>query len=213
LILDGSIRLKRKDKFVTCEKDHFFIIPPYEPHAILVDDLYTMIAISIKADFVLEYKLEETLPSLLKLAEALVEKDIISYSDLQVISDAVDLLFLRIVCEYESDDDSIQLIRKALEQIPQQEVSLDELSQAAFMSKYHFIREFKKQVGLTPHHFQIQNRIRKAQCLLLEYKNASIAEVASATGFCDQSHFIKSFKKIVGLTPSQYIEAQHILHD
>ena len=32
LILEGSIQLKRKGKLVTCNKDHFFILPPYEPH-------------------------------------------------------------------------------------------------------------------------------------------------------------------------------------
>lgn len=212
LLLEGSIKLKRKNEFITCEKDHFFIIPPYEPHAIIADDLYTMVSISIKVDFVLKYNMEEALPRLLELAGSLMEKDIISHSSLQVISDAVNKLFLSIVSEYECDD-SIQSIKKALEQIPRQEVSVDELSQSVFMSKYHFIREFKKQVGLTPHHFQIQTQIRKAQSFLLEYGNASITEVALATGFYDQSHFIKSFKKIVGLTPSQYVEAQYIVND
>lgn len=74
-------------------------------------------------------------------------------------------------------------------------------------------REFKKQVGLTPHHFKIQNRIRKVQHMLLENKQASITEVALAMGFYDQSHFIKSFKKIVGLSPCQYVNAQYLIND
>jgi transcriptional regulator GlxA family with amidase domain len=75
--------------------------------------------------------------------------------------------------------------------------------------KITFIREFKRNIGLAPHHFQIQNRIRQAKHLLTQDDNVNITEVALATGFCDQSHFTKCFKRIVGLTPSQYIEAQN----
>ncbi len=65
--------------------------------------------------------------------------------------------------------------------------------------KYRFIRSFKAEVELTPHQFQIQNRIRKAQRLIHEAD--TITEVALTTGFCDQSHFIKQFEKQVGLSP------------
>ena len=51
----------------------------------------------------------------------------------------------------------------------------------------------------TTHQFQIQNRIRKAQRLI--HIAETITEVALATGFCDQSHFIKQFEKYVGLPP------------
>ena len=72
----------------------------------------------------------------------------------------------------------------------------------AFVSKYHFIRSFKAEVGITPHEFQLQNRIRKAQRLMRSSK--TITEVALSTGFCDQSHFIKQFEKQVGLPPLTY---------
>lgn len=63
------------------------------------------------------------------------------------------------------------------------------MADATFMSKYNLIRIFKHEVGLTPHQFLLQNRIRKAQRLL--ETSATITEVALATGFCDQSHFIR----------------------
>ncbi len=76
------------------------------------------------------------------------------------------------------------------------------MAQNTFISKYHFIRCFKAEVGLTPHQFQLQNRIRKAQRLI--HNTKTITEVALTTGFCDQSHFIKQFKKQVGLLPLTY---------
>lgn len=85
---------------------------------------------------------------------------------------------------------------------PESKLSIEEMAQKAFISKYHFIRSFKAEVGLTPHQFQVQNRIRKAQRLM--HKAETITEVALTTGFCDQSHFIKQFEKQVGLPPLTY---------
>lgn len=72
-----------------------------------------------------------------------------------------------------------------------------------YVSKYHYIRKFKEIAGITPHKFQIQNRIRKSQKLLLNQN--SIADVSIIIGFYDQSHFDKYFKKIVGVSPVEYI--------
>ncbi|MCI8418378.1 MAG: helix-turn-helix transcriptional regulator [Lachnospiraceae bacterium] len=56
------------------------------------------------------------------------------------------------------------------------------------------IHSFKAEVGFTPHQFQLQNRIRKAQPLM--YNAGTVTEVALTTGLCGQSHFIKQFEKL-----------------
>lgn len=169
-----------------------------------------MISICIKKDFVVEFQYEKALSILLDLANSLVIKNIISRNSLQMISDAVNILFLNMIIET-VESTSLLAVRDAFIKQPQVEMCINDLSRSVFMSKYHFIREFKKIVGLTPHYFQIQNRIRNAQHLLVECKHWNMAEVALSTGFCDQSHFIRYFKKIVGLTPLQYVKAQNIL--
>ncbi len=83
-----------------------------------------------------------------------------------------------------------------------QDLSLDELSNIANMSKYHFIRSFKSQVGLPPHAYLIQTRVKKAKVLLAHGK--SIAEAAYITGFADQSHLTRIFKNFFGYTPGKY---------
>lgn len=85
---------------------------------------------------------------------------------------------------------------------PENVLLIEDMAQSIGVSPYHMIRQFKTACGLTPHQFQIQCRIRKAQELLEEEK--SVTEVAYATGFCDQSHFDRCFHKIVRLTPSEY---------
>ena len=96
----------------------------------------------------------------------------------------------------------IDSLKERLELYPEMPYRIEDMAALTFTSKYTLIRAFKQEVGLTPHQFQIQNRVRKAQKLL--NSSVTVAEVALATGFYDQSHFIRCFEKIVGLTPSEY---------
>ena len=82
-------------------------------------------------------------------------------------------------------------------------ILLDRLAKVADLSSFHLIRVFRRQVGLPPHAYLKQVRIKQAKILLR--KSEPIAQVAFATGFVDQSHLTKQFKRIVGVTPKQYI--------
>ena len=81
-------------------------------------------------------------------------------------------------------------------------VSLERLAAVAGLSPFHFSRVFAKEVGVSPHIYQLQVRLQKATELLAA--GCSVTEVAFATGFCDQSHLQKLFKKKYGITPGQY---------
>lgn len=93
------------------------------------------------------------------------------------------------------DDPFINTVRNQIERNPETKLSIEEMARSLYTSKYHFIRNFKQTVGLTPHQFQIQDRVRKAQHMLINSDNT--LEAALTAGFCDQSHFIKHFKKVV----------------
>lgn len=80
--------------------------------------------------------------------------------------------------------------------------SLESLSRIAGLSRFHFLRVFRKHMGLPPHAYLTQVRIRRAQELLCEGR--SIADVALDTGFTDQSHLNRHFKRVVGVTPGAY---------
>lgn len=96
-------------------------------------------------------------------------------------------------------------LKKIILDTPENTLSINDMALSIGVSPYHMIRKFKNVCGLTPHQFQIQCRVRKAQRLLEEGK--SVTETAYATGFCDQSHFDRCFHKIVKLTPSEYKRA------
>ncbi len=86
-----------------------------------------------------------------------------------------------------------------------QDLLLKQLSREACLSPFYFQRLFLENTGISPHEYVIQFRIKKAQELLA--KGHSIAGVALDTGFVDQSHFTRSFKRVTGITPGGYISA------
>lgn len=83
-----------------------------------------------------------------------------------------------------------------------EKVSLEDLARVAGLSRYHLLRVFKRATGLPPHAWQTQLRLDRARRLLT--LGREIADVALETGFTDQSHFSNTFKKYMGMTPSQY---------
>lgn len=79
-------------------------------------------------------------------------------------------------------------------------ISLDALSLNAGLSKFHFLREFKKNYGLTPSKFVQIKKINRVKELLKS--NMDLSDITYECGFNDQSYMIKVFKKYTGYTPS-----------
>ena len=100
------------------------------------------------------------------------------------------------------DEDKLQ---KAITYIYQnanrQDISLDEIASYVGISKYHFIREFKKRFNITPYRY-IQNiKINNAKKMMRYH--LPLSHIALECGFVDQSHLINSYKKFYGHTPSK----------
>jgi AraC-like DNA-binding protein len=81
--------------------------------------------------------------------------------------------------------------------------SVGEVAAKLGLSSSRFSRGFKASTGLPPHRWQLNLRIAKAQ-ELLRYGGLSLTEITLATGFAEQSHFTRVFKKVVGVSPGSW---------
>ena len=83
-----------------------------------------------------------------------------------------------------------------------QPIKLDDICTAANLSASYLIRAFEQRYHMTPHAYLINQRIQHARNQLKQGR--LIADVAHATGFADQAHFQREFKKHLAATPGQY---------
>lgn len=81
--------------------------------------------------------------------------------------------------------------------------NLDSFSKEVYISKYHLIRKFKKEYGITPIEYLNKYRLKIAVSLLLKTEN-SITEISNIVGFNSTNYFIKIFKKSYNMTPNVY---------
>ena len=98
----------------------------------------------------------------------------------------------------------LSLAKEFLDDHPSADISLRELASLAGLSPHHLVRQFKRYYGLPPHAYQVQARLRLARQLL--HGNTTLAEVAAASGFHDQSHMHRHFRKTFGTTPGRYAQ-------
>ena len=82
-------------------------------------------------------------------------------------------------------------------------ISLDDLANAAGLSRYHFARRFRQTTGTSPHEFVLQQRLAQAR-IMLQRTRSPLREIAALTGFSDQSHLTRVFKRRLGVTPGQF---------
>jgi AraC-like DNA-binding protein len=87
-----------------------------------------------------------------------------------------------------------------------EKIDLDNISDEAYFSKFHFIRLFKKIYGKTPHQYLTFVRIEKATQLLRDQN--PVTKVCYAVGFESSSSFGSLFKRRMGLSPSAFLEEQ-----
>jgi AraC-like DNA-binding protein len=99
--------------------------------------------------------------------------------------------------------DNIQIAVEYINHHITEDIRIDQICAACYLSKYHFCRLFKKKIGLTVMEYILKTRIAMAKELLCEAK-MSVTEISEACGFSSTSFFSRTFKNEVGMSPLQY---------
>ncbi|MBL6448448.1 AraC family transcriptional regulator [Fulvivirga sp. 29W222] len=102
-----------------------------------------------------------------------------------------------------SNNNSLAAVVKYIKENLTSKIDLNKLSDKAYMSRASFYKKFREVMGNTPAQYILKERIKLAK-EQLKSPSFNITEVCFACGFENLSHFIKSFKNEVGMTPKAY---------
>lgn len=97
---------------------------------------------------------------------------------------------------------AVRIVREYLDEHLSGKATLDALAALTGLTPFRLLRAFQQSVGITPHAYHVQVRIRAAHAMTR--RGEPIADVAFATGFSDQAHLTRVFKNIMGATPGQH---------
>jgi AraC-like DNA-binding protein len=203
-VLDGAMELQCDGENRLLRAGECFAMPPYMAHAIAPRDWVEMVTLCVPADIALgraNISLADAIRGLFPLLAADGVKDMGE----RILRQAGRLFSGDAQCPRPPCCAYVVRLRHLLERQPDATFAMRQWAKAAGVSQDQLIRRFKREVGLTPHQFLLQNRIRKAQRLI--ERGMPIADVAQAAGFYDQSHFDKRFRYLVGLAPREYRQA------
>lgn len=155
-------------------------------------------------------------PKLLQIASWLAEELRHTYGTRESVRSLTTLLAIHLLRHYGPNRPAYDVLPEHLNNFQlsavidfmhahlEQDISLSALAHAANVSAPHLVRLFRRSTGFAPHQYLIHLRIQRAKELLIR-GGLSISEVAAQTGFADQSHLTRHFKRIVGCTPRSFL--------
>lgn len=206
VIMQGVVTVYLENREVVCRRGDVFIIPPYAVHSVRQERDARLLSMCIGTAFIEENDMEMAEGIFRELLGYAVGQDIFGREQKEKLLTSVQTVYRLRDSVRKGMDADIKILADKITSHPEQELPIETLAADIFVSKYYLIRKFKSSIGMTPHQFCIQNRIRKSQGLLDEEK--TISRIAAEMGFYDQSHFDKAFQRIVGISPSEYVRSK-----
>ncbi len=207
-----------------CENE-IAVINPNKVHYIVSDDVFCYYCLIIDSGFLTENGIDpDSLyfedhivdPAVTALMQRLAEewKKMDEYRNL-ILKTCV-LQIVASLCRshlvkdtmIEKESRTLQKIKHSINFIKnnfRRDLTLDEISGEAGLSKFHFCREFKKATDLTPVEFVNRTRCEFAKNLL-ESQKYSVSEIGEMCGFSTSAHFSKTFRSFFGMYPSDYMK-------
>lgn len=128
------------------------------------------------------------------------------YLQAEILSSALELIIVLSKNQTVPTKKKFDILQSALNYINQhinEEISITQISERCYISKYHLCRLFKEKMGITIMEYILQTRIMMSKELLRK-ENLSITQISTKCGFSSSSYFSRVFKEKVGVSPMKY---------
>ena len=204
LVLAGTIEYIQRSISCHLSARQTMITPPDCFHSIkTVTPFYDLFSLCIPTGMVECYSTTKIQSACLDAIEHSQLNKLLHPDDIErLLADIVTISMQHRQSIYPASSSALRAIKQRILLYPGQAYSLSDLASETHLSGGRFIKAFARSFGLSPHQFLLQSQIRQAKQLL--QMGATMADVACQAGFYDQSHFIRHFKKRLGITPGHY---------
>lgn len=206
VVMQGTVTFCLENMEAAYYRGDMFIIQPNAVHSVRQGRDARLLSMCVGTAFIEESGLETAEEVFRELSADAAAQGIFGKEQEDKLLASVREIYRLRDNERKEMDAGIKVLADKITSHPEQELPIETLAADIFVSKYHLIRKFRNSIGMTPHQFCIQNRIRKSQGML--DKEKTISRIAAEMGFYDQSHFDKAFQKIVGISPSEYVRSK-----
>ena len=209
MVLSGSVFIHIREEKRHCCSGDYYILPPYTPHALSLNKHARILSVCVEKEYFNKCNFGQLEREVCRYVGELSHRYDIPEEYAKHFNDLTGELYRRQAAYDNEVSEEMKEIALMMAAHPEEEYPLDEISKMVHLNKYQVIKDFKRSVGLSPHQFLLQNRVRKAQRLLSTQE--TVLDTSIKMGFYDQSHFDKTFQKIVGLSPTEYLNAKELL--
>lgn len=210
-IIKGTALFNINNSECVLKESMAFIIPPNTGISITANSRYSYITICFKNHlkervenihfnkYFIQMKFTEDMLVLCDIFKKNNNETQFLNSILELINDAIEPNNL---LPRNQSNEVVPLICEYIKKNATQKFNLDELAKSFYLSKFHLIRIFKKEMGVTPHQYYIQAKIRIVKAEILNVKSET--NLAANLNLYDQSHLCKLFRKQMGISIQDY---------
>lgn len=215
LIEEGSLEITYDiQKRVTLDNHSIAIFNPHQihrSHAIGATGYYVLFlnkkwCQALQKDFYFYENIlnnQKLYDSLKEIFYKILQTDIDAIEiDLHIYMQELFLLYAR--ANVKKEKDLVVQIKKLITTKCNVSFSVEDIAKHVGYDKSYLIRVFKKEVGLTPQQYILNEKVNCAKDLLTYTTSTTLSNISVNAGFFDQSHFNRNFKGLFGTTPKKY---------
>lgn len=211
MITEGEVLFRIHDEECLLKQGMLYVIPSNTGVKITAKRKYKYITICFKSelrDFFCPCRLEHYFMQLLDMDgfQKPCHNFMWSGNENKLAEEMLALIqpmFTKEQCNTEhSRSDTIQKAVEYIRTLNGEKFDLNHIAIAVNLSKYHLVRQFKKEMGVTPNQYYIQNKLRIVKAELLAEQPE--ADIAAELNYADQSHLCRQFKKMMGISLQEY---------